>query len=692
MNQLPTATPLPEATVVFATSIADWAPQATPAQLPVSSTDCEAEIGVYRDLLAGDADLPAFQVPLIASCLAEAGERAAAIALYQGALDGELDRLTEVTVRQGLGDLLSESGDYEAAVAQYDAILTVAETEVSRSRALYQAGQAELQAANLEAGYGRLLSLITDHPKASQSYPALNELLAAGYPIDDTVQGLVAYEAGAYDVSAAAFARAVEDGNDVAIETQLHLAWSLERLGDVDGALARLDAFVAARETPAGATAPNLAEAARGRLERARLNDRAGRLQAALEAYQAYLDLYPLAADAPEASWRWAVLAESNNDRILARDRYLAFGQTYPDHRDAARAFFRAGFLALELGQPAEAQAIWRQAFDTYPERDYGAAALLWLLKSLPQSQQAPYIETALNSNGYGYYAPRAAHLAGGVQPFTSAQWPNLNAGDSGRESAETWLRQWLGLPPGTPVGELSGQLAADPRLQWAERLWSSGSQSEAARQFELLRLYYASDVLASYQLAVYYRDLGLYKSSILAALSLMNQAGVGASAAPRFIARLAYPVYYPDLVATEARSYGYDPLLQFALIREESYFDSLATSPLDARGLSQILPETGANIASQLNWPGYDPGALYRPATAIAFGGYLLNQQIDRYDGNVAAALAAYNAGPAFADGWVQLEADDFDRLLEVIDFPETQRYIKQIYITHAIYRFLYT
>ena len=83
---------------------------------------------------------------------------------------------------------------------------------------------------------------------------------------------------------------------------------------------------------------------------------------------------------------------------------------------------------------------------------------------------------------------------------------------------------------------------------------------------------------------------------------------------------------------------------------------------------------------------------ALYRPDTAIAFGAYLLDEQLERYGGNVAAALAAYNAGPVYADGWAQLEADDFDLFLEAVDFPETQRYIKQIYITHAIYRFLYS
>ena len=114
--------------------------------------------------------------------------------------------------------------------------------------------------------------------------------------------------------------------------------------------------------------------------------------------------------------------------------------------------------------------------------------------------------------------------------------------------------------------------------------------------------------------------------------------------------------------------------------------------SAAGARGLSQVLPETGDFIARQLAWPGYQSGDLYRPEVNIPIGAYFLDQQLDRYDGNVAAALAAYNAGPGFADDWHAAEPDDHDLFLETVDFPETQRYIKQIYEVHAIYRFLYS
>jgi soluble lytic murein transglycosylase len=691
-NQVPTATPTPQATVHAIPAGGQARPVIIEPPSPAAGVLCETEIEAYEEQLVTDPSLAAYQAPLIAACYLESGDGAAAQIVYETALQTDLDRFTEVAVRQGLGDLLVGEGDYPAAVIQYDAILAIAQTEISRSRALYEAGQAELLAGDPEAGYGRLLTLVSNYPESSMSYQAMTDLLTAGYALADYQQGLIAYNAQAYDVSAAAFARAVEAGVPSTSEPHLYLAWSLEKLGDVDGALAQLDVLIAAHEAPTGGSLANPGEAAQGRIERARLLGRAGRAQAALDDYQLYLTLYPQGSDAPLAAWRSASLAESLGYLTVAGDRYLTFSQSYPDHIDAARALFRAGYLSWNLGETTRAIEIWQRAVDTYPEKEYGAASLLWLLKSLPSSARAPYVEAALSGNGFGYYGPRSEHLANGVQPFVTLGTPNLDSGDSGRDFAESWLRQWLGLAPGRPLSGLSADLAADPRLVWAEQLWSSGSLAEAARQFEILRSDYATDPLASYQLAVYFRDLGLYKASILAALSVMSLAGVGAVDAPRFIARLAYPAYYADLVSAEASRYGYDPLLQLALIREESYFDALATSPLGARGLSQILPETGSHIAGQLGWPGYDAGALHRPEVSVAFGGYFLDQQLDRYEGNIAAALASYNAGPGFADGWAQLEPDDFDRLLEAIDFPETQRYIKQIYITHAIYRFLYT
>ena len=64
----------------------------------------------------------------------------------------------------------------------------------------------------------------------------------------------------------------------------------------------------------------------------------------------------------------------------------------------------------------------------------------------------------------------------------------------------------------------------------------------------------------------------------------------------------------------------------------------------------------------------------------------------IELLDGDLYAALAAYNAGPGNASAWKELAPDDQDLLLETIRFQETRDYIRFIYEIYTIYRTLYS
>ena len=90
------------------------------------------------------------------------------------------------------------------------------------------------------------------------------------------------------------------------------------------------------------------------------------------------------------------------------------------------------------------------------------------------------------------------------------------------------------------------------------------------------------------------------------------------------------------EIDAAAAR-YGIDPALLKGLIRQESGFDPSARSGAGAVGLTQLMPGTAAAL-------GVDPTD---PAQAIDGGARYLKQQLDRFGGDAAKALAAYNAGP---------------------------------------------
>ena len=104
----------------------------------------------------------------------------------------------------------------------------------------------------------------------------------------------------------------------------------------------------------------------------------------------------------------------------------------------------------------------------------------------------------------------------------------------------------------------------------------------------------------------------------------------------------------------------GVDPALLTGLIRQESNFDPAARSGAGAVGLTQLMPATAAGLGVA------DPTD---PAQAIEGGARYLRAQLDRFGGDEAKALAAYNAGP----GAVQ-------RFGGVPPYAETQAYVQRV------------
>ncbi|SEN77828.1 Transglycosylase SLT domain-containing protein [Sphingomonas gellani] len=98
-----------------------------------------------------------------------------------------------------------------------------------------------------------------------------------------------------------------------------------------------------------------------------------------------------------------------------------------------------------------------------------------------------------------------------------------------------------------------------------------------------------------------------------------------------------AVPAAYADTVTRVSAAHGISPALLEALIWQESRWRVAAVSRVGARGLTQLMPATARSL-------GVDPGD---PVAAIEGGARYLRQQLDRFDGDVERALAAYNAGP---------------------------------------------
>lgn len=151
-------------------------------------------------------------------------------------------------------------------------------------------------------------------------------------------------------------------------------------------------------------------------------------------------------------------------------------------------------------------------------------------------------------------------------------------------------------------------------------------------------------------------------------------------------VREITLPLRHEDIIRQQARAKNLDPALIAAVIYAESRFVSGRTSTAGAEGLMQITPETARDIARRSGGTAFVLDDLDTPQVNIAYGSYLLRELLDRYDGDVAAALAAYNAGPGNADKWggAQLRVEN-------IPYPETRAYVQKVLAAQRDYRARY-
>lgn len=153
---------------------------------------------------------------------------------------------------------------------------------------------------------------------------------------------------------------------------------------------------------------------------------------------------------------------------------------------------------------------------------------------------------------------------------------------------------------------------------------------------------------------------------------------------------KAAYPYMYKSTVEKYSYSYGVDPLLVLAVIREESHFYPKSSSPKGALGLMQIMPDTAKEIAAWLG-EDYDNVNLLSVDDNIRYGTWYLAALIKEYNGNTVLALAAYNAGSGRVNNWLKDELSLESYTIEDIPFKETRDYIKKVLKSYNAYSGLY-
>ncbi|MDD3109934.1 MAG: lytic transglycosylase domain-containing protein [Eubacteriales bacterium] len=144
----------------------------------------------------------------------------------------------------------------------------------------------------------------------------------------------------------------------------------------------------------------------------------------------------------------------------------------------------------------------------------------------------------------------------------------------------------------------------------------------------------------------------------------------------------------YQRLIDSYAAEYQISPAFVAAIIKCESNFLPRAVSSADARGLMQIMPDTGVWLAGRLGTPNYTIDRLFEPQLNIQFGAYYLAYLSSHFDGHPVMVAAAYHAGLNNVKLWAMNHAAD-QRTLNVNELPmsNTRDYVRKVMDAYAIY-----
>jgi soluble lytic murein transglycosylase-like protein len=374
-----------------------------------------------------------------------------------------------------------------------------------------------------------------------------------------------------------------------------------------------------------------------------------------------------------EDAQRWSEAAEA----------FGRLSRRFPAYERTQRAALRAALATHRAGRSVEGLAQLIELCRGAP-RDQRAGACLWRALLMDDLERTSFLQAAAGEENPGYFALRASAAlaergstegegaAAGARDASGCDsifWKDL--GRAVRESGNwSWpaagtapqgisARRILQIIAGNPSAEAGRLFLAYGHLSWARRLWRSLPGWGA---------------LAADERGALLRALGDQGQAVRMAIRSGRRRG-------------GYPVAFTAEVEEAAQRFDVCPAFLLAVARQESLFEPTARSSAGARGLMQLMPATARRMADSLSVPVYD---LARPRDNLLLGTRHLVELLEKADGAVPLALAAYNGGLGNARRWYR-EGMSWDEYVEGIGFAETRRFVKSVLMHYWFYRACY-
>jgi soluble lytic murein transglycosylase-like protein len=341
-----------------------------------------------------------------------------------------------------------------------------------------------------------------------------------------------------------------------------------------------------------------------------------------------------------------------------------------PADETGAADLWERGWRESQRGNPEGAVRYWSVLAEIYPEDGDAQRGRYWqarALEDLGRNEEAReiYRQMVASSDTTDFYARQAVARLGEIP-----------------------------LPEGAALAQApAGAWPAEPDLRRVKLLTDLGLDDLASQEIELAADHSnRRDVLALKGLIL------CHKGDQRSGLVLLREAfpalgGPYQSIVPAEVLFAYYPLEYGDEIRAFARETGLPGHLIAGIIRQESAFDPRATSPVGARGLMQLMPETAREVSRKVGVP-YSPSGLYNPEISVHLGAVYFRELLDRFDGNVELALASYNGGPnRIHRMWKESGPDArlADFVEKELSLDESRNYVKRILVLADSYRQLY-
>lgn len=626
------------------------------------------------------------------------GDDDAAIDAYARALSATIPASLQRQVMEELATLYRRQEKVEEAISYYQRVLDATTSDIYKAQLGYEIGTTYLAAGRHDDAAYWFRKVMSLYPTAYGAYQSLVALLEMDLAVDPLQRGIINYHAGQYQ-------RAIEVLEEYTAEDEADVPQALLYIGLAQRDLQSWDAALATFERIIKSY-PDSDQARDAMFQRGVVLQLSADPRGAVAAYERVLKWYPGYVQAPEVLWRQAQLWDNLGEPAKASAAYESLYTKYARSGYATRAQLLAGLGYYQAGQYEKARLAWEKALETGPAASQQAALLFWIGKSWQRAGVEINARTrwqeAAAADPLDYYGLRAQALLAGMTPEISPekvdssllQLEAYRPEATGRVEAEAWLQELNETLGRTDTPDAARQSVRDH--EWyaiGAELWDAGAWEEARAAFRVVQEAVREQPLALYALALDMQERGAY-SIVLACLERIRRLAASPpwQEMPSFLACLAYPTHYIELLLEEAGKHNLDPRLFLALIRQESLFEARATSWAGARGLCQVMPSTGEWIASRLGERRFDPDDLYRPRVSVAYGMWYLAAALRMFDGNVYGALAGYNGGPGNVERWAGgLPIADTDLFVERITAAEPKTYVMEIAKQYAVYVALY-